>query len=770
MIIHGQGHMVKNEFMKPKKAEKLTKWKKEPTVMDLKADLEAAKPAHDAQVGKISRWNDLRNVTGSARPKKIKGRSNVQPKLIRRQAEWRYSALSEPFLGSEKLFQVSPRTFEDEFGAKQNELVLNWQINTKLNKVRFIDEYVRTDVDEGTVIVRLGWERYTEMEEVEVPIFEFTAPQAEEEIQMLQQAIEFKKQDPNGYLDLPEELRAAVDYFEESGQPSIATIVGTEMEEREKIIENRPVLEIMRPDNVTFDPSCNGDYEKAGFVIVSFETSKAELKKDGRFKNLDAVNWSGNTVLSTPDHASSTPNDYELRDDLRRKVVAHEYWGMYDINGDEKLVAIVATWIGDVLVRMEENPFPDQLPPFVVVPYLPVKREIYGEPDAEILEDNQNILGAVTRGMIDLMGRSANSQQGMAKGFLDVTNRRKFESGQDYEYNPGGDPRASVYQHTYPEIPNSAMSIAQMQNQEAEALSGVKSFAGGVSGEAYGDVAAGIRGVLDASSKREMNILRRLAYGIQQIGKKMMAMNAVFLSEEEVVRVTNKEFVKVRREDLKGHFDLEVDISTAEVDEQKSQDLGFMLQTMGPNMDPSMSKMILSEIATLKRMPALAEKIMRFEPQPDPILEQMKQLELKKLEMEVAKLESEVALNNAKAQTEAAEAAIAVTQAENEASGLNHERELQKQQAQAKGNQSLAITKGLLQTRKPEETRPDIQAAVGWNELEKLSSRPKNPNPAMAMRRGPLMQIPPVTPANQNIGSSQFNPAMDPSLNPAMNF
>ncbi|MFP3693873.1 hypothetical protein, partial [Burkholderia sp. SIMBA_048] len=76
---------------------------------------------------------------------------------------------------------------------------------------------------------------------------------------------------------------------------------------------------------------------------------------------------------------------------------------------------IVATWIGDTLIRMEKNPFPDQKLPFIIIPYLPVKREAFGEPDAELLEDNQKILGAVTRGMIDLLGRSANGQQGFAK-------------------------------------------------------------------------------------------------------------------------------------------------------------------------------------------------------------------------------------------------------------------------------------------------------------------------------------------------------------------
>ena len=51
--------------------------------------------------------------------------------------------------------------------------------------------------------------------------------------------------------------------------------------------------------------------------------------------------------------------------------------------------------------------------------------------------------------------------------------------------------------------------------------------------------------------------------------------------------------VTIKRDDLIGNFDLEVDISTAEVDNQKSQDLGFMLQTLGPNMDPKVSMMIL---------------------------------------------------------------------------------------------------------------------------------------------------------------------------------
>ena len=721
---HNQHNLQNAPAVSTMEVQKLTDWTKEPTVLDLKDDLQAAKPSHDDQSRKIGHWNDLRNITGTVKMGKIKGRSSVQPKLIRRQAEWRYSALSEPFLSSDKLFNVDPRTFEDKFAADQNELLLNYQFDTKLNKVNFIDEYIRTNVDEGTAVTRVGWERITEPRMKEVPIFQYMSIVHEEEMQMLQQAAQMKEENPNGYLDLPEELRASVDYMAETGTPVSASIVGTEQVQEDKIIENHPTVEILHPDNVFLDPTANGDYTKANFIVISYETSKAELIKDGRFKNLDHVNWSANSVLAEPDHYSSTPLDYATKDDLRKKVVAYEYWGNIDIEGKDTLTPITATWIGDTMVRMALNPFPDQKPPFVISTYLPVKRKVFGEPDAEILEDNQAILGALTRGMVDSMGRSANAQQGFSKNFLDVTNKRRFDAGKDYEFNQGSDPRTNIYQHTYPEIPQSAVTMINLQNQEAEALSGVKAFAGGVSGDSYGDVATGIKGALDASSKREMNILRRMASGIRAIGSKIAAMNAVFLSEEEVVRVTNKKFVPVRREDLKGNFDLKVDISTAEVDEQKSNDLGFMLQTMGPKMAPAMSQMILGEIADLKRMPVLAEQIRRFKPEPDPMEEQLKMLEMEKLKMEVAKLQSEVELNNARAMEVETEAVLQKIEAENESNGINHKRALQIQKGQANGNASLEVTKSLLKPTKEGEKAPDVETAIGYNQLAKMLDTP----------------------------------------------
>lgn len=703
--------------------QRLTKWKKEPELLKLKEDLTSSKSFHDAQVQKVKEWNDLRDVSGAAKPKKVEGRSSIQPKLIRRQAEWRYSALASPFLSNKKLFKVGPATFEDAEAARQNEILLNWQFRTKMNTVAFVNQFVRTVVDEGTVIVRVGWSRSTKKVEKMVPVYQFLVPETEEQILQLQQALELREKNPNGYKNLPPEIQTSVDYFLETGIATVAVQVGEEKQVYDEVVENRPVLMILDQANFYIDPSCLGDIDKAKFAVVSFETSKADLLKDGRYKNLDSVNWGGNTILGEPDHKTKTPTDFNFSDELRKRVVAYEYWGYHDIEGNGALTLIMATWIGDTLIRMEESPMPDGKLPFVLVPYLPVKRSLMGEPDAEVLADNQAILGAVTRGMIDLLARSANSQQGMAKGFLDVVNRRRFDRGMDYEFNPGnGDPRLSVFQHTYPEIPNSALTLLQLQNQDAEALTGVKSFTGGLSGEAYGDVAAGIRGMLDAASKREMDILRRLAQGMTEIGNKIIAMNAVFLSEEEVIRVTNEQFQTVRREDLVGNFDLITDIATAEVDEAKAQDLGFMLQTMGPDMDPAMSRLILAEIADLKRMPELAHMIRNYQPEPDPHVVEMQKLELEKIRAEIDEIRARAEERRAAARAHSSKADLNDLDYVETETGTKHARRMNEIAGQAQGNQDLLITKALTTPKKEGEKEPDLGAAVGWNVMSQRNN------------------------------------------------
>ncbi len=699
----------------------LTDWENEPTVRDFKTDLEAALSPHSAQVTKINGFLDNLNLTGTAKHKKEKGRSGVQPKLIRKQAEWRYASLSEPFLSTEDLFNVMPVTYEDRLPAIQNGLILNNQFNTQIDKVALVDEVIRTDVDEGTVIGRVGWDFAEEEQSVEVIEYAYNKPN-QEQFMVLQQAMMLQQTDPGKYQSIvPASVKESLEVSVRTGEMLFAVAVNTTYETKMVTVRNQPTVTVCNFNNVIPDPSCEGVLDDARFVIYSFESSLDELEKSGKYENLDQIPKSAmRNPLMEPDHVTETgAEDFNFADEPRKRFTVYEYWGDWDIDGSGETKAIVASWVGDTMIRLNENPYPDKKHPFVSCQYLPVRRSVYGEPDGALLEDNQLVVGALQRGMIDVVARSANGQMGVAKDALDVINKRKFDQGKDYEFNPQAHPDRSFYMHTHPEIPQSAHILYQQQNAEAESLTGVTAFSQGMSGAALGDTATGVRGVLDAASKRELGILRRLASFFTQIGRKVISMNAVNLSEEEVVRITNDEFVRVRRDDLAGNFDLRLTISTAEDDNAKAQELAFMLQTMGANMDPGMAKIILSDIARLRKMPELGRRIEAFEPQPDPMAQRKAELENLLLEAQIQQAYSDSRetmadeeLTRAKTVTERAKAinVQADTDKKNldfveQESGTNHERELQKQGEQARSNVQLKIIENALQ----QSTQPDSE-------------------------------------------------------------
>lgn len=676
---------------------KLTKWKKEPSLQDLKKDLASAQQSHNQQIQKIKKWLDNLNVEGEAKIAKKANRSSVVPRLIRKQAEWRYSALSEPFISEKDLFKCDPITWEDREAAIQNQLVLNKQFNTDINRVDFIDEYVRTVVDEGTAIVQVGWEFQEEEYEEEEPVVELIPDESFAET--LQQAVEMQQTSPSQYMRLPKELQIAVEHSQADGVSYRPEITEYLTEIKKRTVYNRPTLEVCDYRSVIIDPSAKGKLDKAQFVIKSFNTSLSELKKEGRYKNLDKIQTLSEEASVFPELKDRDDiSDFNFEDKARKLFTAYEYWGYWDIEGKGELTPIVATWVGNTLIRMEENPFPDKKLPFVLVQYLPVRKSNYGEPDGALLEDNQLIQGAVLRGMIDLMAKSANAQTGMMKGALDATNRRKYERGMDYEFNPTVDPRLAIHTHTYPEIPSSAQFMWQLQQMEAESLTGVKSYNSGISGASLGDVAVGVRGALDAASKRELGILRRLTRGLIDIARKVMAMNAVFLQEKEIIRITNAEFVEIDREDLKGQIDIRLSISTAEEDNIKAQELAFVLQTMGNTLPMELSKLVLADIVRLRKMPDLAHKIENFQQQPDLVQQQLQQLQLAELQAKVAKYEKEALESEMNAQLLQAKVGLTNAQIGNvqadsdlksldfveQETGVKQARELEKQGAQAK--------------------------------------------------------------------------------------
>ena len=684
-------------------------WKKEPELTELKKDFDLVKSNHDTEVAKITKARNLKNIEGGAKLAKVAGRSNVQPKLIRKNNEWQYASLANPFLSTEDVFNAYPVSAEDVYAAEQNGLLLNYQFNNKLRKVKFINDLVHDCVDNGVVFARVGWKTVTSQIVENTPVFSYTVAQ-DYDMPYLEGLAKLQNEQPNEFMAYAtEEDKESLNSTLRNNAPTIAKLERYDETPKEVLVHNHPEVTVVDYRNLYVGPCYNGDITTAEFVIYSYETSIADLRKDGKFTNLDSIENKSENILADNDHTPSKfyedGSNFALKDD-RQRIVAYEYWGNYDINDDGIFVAITATWVGSTLIHLDRNPFPDQLHPFVAACSNHITNSVYGEADAHVLEDNQAIVGAVTRGMIDLMGRSANAQTGIRADALDPINLRKFNNGENYMYRPNvADPRSMMVTHTYPEIPAAAFNMIQHQQNEAESMSGVKAFNSSLSGNSLGDTATAVRSVLDATAKRESNIQMRIAECIIAIGKKIIAMNGEFLSETEVIRVTGSKFVTVRRDDLAGNFDLRLSISTAEADNAKAEELAFMLQTTGNTLDFSITQHILVEICKLRKMPSLAQKIEQYMPQPDPMAQRKAQLENLLLEAKIMEAQanagvkaSETDLNRQRAITEQAQALNMQADTDlkkldyvEQESGTKHARDLATVGEQAKSNAKFKL-------------------------------------------------------------------------------
>lgn len=689
-------------------------WKVKPNLQDLKTDLQGVIIANQSHIDDIDRWLDLLHIKGQARKKFAKNRSQVQPKLIRKHFEWRIPSLTAPFLETPDLFKLSGRTYEDVYSATQNALVLNYQFTSQIDRVPFIDTYVRTFCSEGTVFFRVGWDFKEEEITKDVPEYDYTDA-TREDLFILQQAMQMEQTDKGKYVALvPEHIKHSLMVSAQLGKPIMATKIGTTPETKLTTVKNQPDIKQVDYRNLFVDPNCNGDIEEAQFVVYQFDTSMAELQSHGGYQNLDRVLIDAVEPEAMTDEQIQNGTPFNYEDDARKLVTAYEYWGNLDVDGNNTTRSVLITWIGNTIIRMEENPYPDHQHPFVSVSNTPIKNSIYGEADAELLEDTQAIYGAVTRAMIDILGKTANGQKGIRQDMLDAVNKHKYLSGQNFEFNPVTDPRQGIVDITSPEIPVSAQFMLQLQSAEAESLSGVKAYNQGIGAGAYGDVAAGIKGALDSTSKRDLQLVRRLGYGLEKLARKVMTLNAVFLSDTEVIRITEKEFVEVRRDDLSGNIDIKVTVSTAEEESNQAQQLAFMLQTMGNTVPFEFTQIILSKIANLGRLPDLAQRIDDYVQQPDPLAQ-------KKAELEIALLEAQVHNERAKTGNTQADSMLKAAKAGEtdvatkqkmldfieQEMGVQQERAIEQDQAQSEGNMKLKLLEFALNNQnQPERTEP----------------------------------------------------------------
>ena len=620
---------------KTSEATALTDWRSEPTWKDLDEDYTNARADHEIFLSDLDIYRTT--LSGGEKIKVRKGKSNLRPLLVRKNNEWKYSQLEEPFLSTQNIVSLQPKGPDDYKTYKQTEMLINHYWAVWVDRIALVGDISRCVTDEGTVIVKNGWR--TDKEDYYVTEDKPVYADAEQSLMLLNQAVE-------GGSMSPEEAQARL----ETGTPMQIDTEQVKVK-KTRLLRNHPTHDVCELDHVVIDPTCKGVLQNAQFIVHEYDIDYSTIIKDkfdpetgvGYYKNIDAIDFNKDwnetdDSRTTYDAARNNPTSFIFADKARKKVRIREYWGKWDIDGTGITKPIVASWVGDTLVRLEKNPFPHQELPFSATTYMPVRGKIHGQPDGALLKENQESIRKMTNAYHDITTTNAIGQKlVMEDTFGGQSEWDAFDKGNDARFRPGVDITRAIHQANVNPVDPAVFNVIDRQNQESESLTGNSLYDKGLGGDSKNSVGS-MNKATSSSGRRELSILRRMS---SQLFKHMIRQDIanmqVFASPKEVVRLTNETYQTVSIEDIQGQYDVKIDVSTPAKDAETAETLAFVLQTAGEGLPPELKNKVWSDILTLKGRPDLAKDFEMFKPQPSE-----EELAMQKMQMENAQLENQL--------------------------------------------------------------------------------------------------------------------------------
>jgi len=214
--------------------------------------------------------------------------------------------------------------------------------------------------------------------------------------------------------------------------------------------------------------------------------------------------------------------------DMYKEFYVYEYYIKFDVKTNGHREDLIVSIVGNTFVRMQKNYIEKR--PFVMCRYDYDHNHKYGLCDIDLLADNQTIVNKLTRGMIDTLARNSAGQRGVEEGFLSTQNRKKFESGRDYEFRRGRMPKDSIHLHEYPPLTDTPFQLLTMFDQNSQSLTGIRPMNNTNSERS----ATSARGVLDAISVRESYILSDMKNAIKKTGYIIAELNTTILSDSKL--------------------------------------------------------------------------------------------------------------------------------------------------------------------------------------------------------------------------------------------
>ena len=579
-------------------------------------DYKKAKEAKTIIEEDITKWNEAYDAEQLGNEKK--NRSRIVMRDISKQLEWQKPNITEPFTASDQPIRAVPMNPKSVAPAKIAAGYLNHEFTTNFDRVKFMNDVADIFGREGTVWVRTGWEFEEEIERVEMNNI------------TIQDALNLP-QDPDEITD--------------NGDGTFNVVLNVR-----KVIKNNPTAHVCKNEDVFPDPGADSK-EKMNFLAYRYDQTISELRSAGIYDE-EAINRvigkiareNNDTALGA--HRQAVTEDagkddyYQSKDPIMQRVDIVEYWGYADMDGDGIAEPVVATWVEkyEVLLRLEENPLPGKNIPFHSAAYSSVPFSLWGRALAYFIMDNQKIRSSIMRGVIDNMSLANNGQKFFKKGMMDYTNWKRMTNGERY-IQVNGNPAEAVMDGSFNNLPPSVFNVMDLVTNETQELSGISSSGPGLDTIAQGKTASGVATQTTMAQQRMADAVRNLGSMMKGVFEDWLDLGKEFIEPEQIVRMFGQ-YVPLSRDDLKGDYNISLRVDTEMNRQTQIQQLNLLLQqsqALGEKAPPQALNLIVAEMMDLFNKPALAEAYRTYQPKPDPMQQQMMQLELQDKQADIAK-------------------------------------------------------------------------------------------------------------------------------------
>jgi len=579
---------------------------------------------------KIQKWIDI--YEGKPYGNEIDGRSKLVWKLVKKHGETLAANITKPFITGNKIVQIEPRTRFDVIKARLDEMLLNYFFEKEFDKVKFMKTLRNVLIKEGTAFIKVSWIR----KDKEVDL--------EKDYAML---------GGSGKVKIPE--------------------------------INKPFAEICFNEDIFTDPNATS-LEDSEYFIHRYRTTPDELYNNPDYDK-EAIARFRKKIQEAREKATGDEiHNQQVQFISDDESYIYEY---YDIPKKKVYSFLNSGNIVEVVHKRDYTLFP-----YVEIPLFDEEFSIWGRALADVIEDEQKFMTSIIRGVIDNMSMSNNGIKFVRKGSLDAINFKRLMEGQPVvEVNANMPINQVVHDGNFNELPSSVYNMLQVIEQQAEGLTGVNRFMQGISSNELNSPATNFRAMLSQAQIRLIDITTNITNGLKRMFGLWLEMIYEYLSDEEIFKITGTSIAEEKTKMTKrlamewdldnlppdtqqkaimlivkeieeifnkrdSKYDININIGTDGLREAKIAQINMFMQQASQLVQlgvvpQDVVRSLISKLAELLEFPEIAHNIKTYKPQPDPMQQQMMQVQLQKEIAEAKK--SEALAANAMARTKMTE-------------------------------------------------------------------------------------------------------------------